>query len=249
MYTCKYCNMEFKQKSSCVIHEKWCLIPKKRDRNAESHKTCPKCGELLRAQGYKKHIVSCTGIGILRNLRNKNIGKGWNRGLTYIEIFGIAKAKQIREEISKKLKIAYFENRITGKSTTIDGEKIRTDKIRLKINERYKNGWEVRCGRCKKIDYDSPIAGKIKLDGNWEVRVATYFDKLGVKWLRNKKRFEYVNLIGKKSTYCPDFFIEDWNTYLEVKGYETELDKCKWMQFTEKLLVWKKQDLKKLNII
>lgn len=66
---------------------------------------------------------------------------------------------------------------------------------------------------------------------------------LGLTWNRNKKRFSYVNLDGKKATYQPDFFITDWNTYLEIKGYETDLDRCKWSQFNEPLLVWKKTEI------
>jgi hypothetical protein len=34
-----------------------------------------------------------------------------------------------------------------------------------------------------------------------------------------------------------------------VKGYETDLDRLKWSQFTEKLIVWKKDELFKLGIL
>ena len=74
-------------------------------------------------------------------------------------------------------------------------------------------------------------------------------DNINVKWERNKKRFKYINLNDKKSTYCPDFYIHDWNTYLEVKGYQTDLDECKWSQFKEPLLIWKRKELKDLKII
>ena len=51
-----------------------------------------------------------------------------------------------------------------------------------------------------------------------------------------------------ESTYCPDFFVIDWNKYIEVKGYKTELDEIKWTQFEEKLEVWDKNKLKSLGI-
>ena len=38
-----------------------------------------------------------------------------------------------------------------------------------------------------------------------------------------------------------------WNKFLEIKGYETPLDKCKWSQFTEPLIIWKKAQLKELK--
>ena len=53
----------------------------------------------------------------------------------------------------------------------------------------------------------------------------------------------YINLLGRESTYQPDFWIDDWNTFLEVKGYQTDLDKCKWARFNEPLIVWKKEKI------
>jgi hypothetical protein len=111
----------------------------------------------------------------------------------------------------------------------------------------YNSGWEPVCGRCKKYDYTSPIAGQVKLDGTWELKVAKFFDSVGLQWKRNKRRFDYVKPNGKSSTYQPDFFIEDWNCYIEVKGYETELDRAKWSQFTEKLKIIKSRDIGELD--
>lgn len=79
--------------------------------------------------------------------------------------------------------------------------------------------------------------------------VCKYLDELKVKWVRNKKRFNYINLNNKKSTYCPDFYIEDWDSYIEVKGYKTKLDECKWNQFPEKLIIWDKEILQQKNIL
>ena len=115
------------------------------------------------------------------------------------------------------------------------------------MHERYAAGWEPVCGRCKKYDYISPAAGKIKVDGTWELKVAKYLDSIGVKWSRNCKRFPYIKPDQSGSTYQPDFFVEDWNSYLEVKGYETDLDRCKWSQFTEPLIVWRYEEIKKLE--
>ena len=115
--------------------------------------------------------------------------------------------------------------------------------------ERYSNGWESTAGRCKKITYISNIAGEIKVDGNWELQVAKYLDSLNVLWIRNKKRFKYFNTIKQKiSTYCPDFYVYDWKSYIEVKGYKTELDDIKWKQFTEKLEIWDKKKLVDLGL-
>jgi hypothetical protein len=85
--------------------------------------------------------------------------------------------------------------------------------------------------------------------GNWELAVAKWLDTQKYNWKRNTKRFQYTNLKNVISHYTPDFWVEELNGYLEVKGYETELDRCKWKQFTENLTVWKKKDLQNLNLV
>ena len=88
----------------------------------------------------------------------------------------------------------------------------------------------------------------VTLDGSWELKVAKYFDNIGIEWERNTKRFPYINLKGKDATYCPDFYLPSKDLYIEVKGYTTDLDKCKWSQFTKKLEVWTKKELLQFGI-
>jgi hypothetical protein len=49
-------------------------------------------------------------------------------------------------------------------------------------------------------------------------------------------------------TYCPDFYVYDWDIFIEVKGYKTELDEIKWSQFEEKIEIWDKKKLNDLDI-
>ena len=76
-----------------------------------------------------------------------------------------------------------------------------------------------------------------------------YADANKLTWLRNKKRFPYIKPDGKPSTYLPDFFVEDWNSYIEIKGYETEMDKAKWDQFPKELTlkVLRKKEIGELD--
>ena len=68
-------------------------------------------------------------------------------------------------------------------------------------------------------------------------------------WKRNTKRFQYINLKGTISHYVPDFWVNELNSYIEVKGYETELDRCKWSQFKDPLVVWKRTNGDEVNIV
>lgn len=159
----------------------------------------------------------------------------WNTGLK-----GDARCV-ISESTREKLKGS------SGKALTSEKELLRVSKIRSKIITRYAEGWEPTCGRCKKYDYYSPIAGHIKVDGTWELKAAEYLDSIGVIWNRNRTRFNYTNPIGRISTYQPDFYVETWGCYLEVKGYETDLDRCKWSQFPSPLLIWRKKEILNLG--
>lgn len=162
----------------------------------------------------------------------------WNAGKTKVSDERLAKAgrtyKQSIEEGS------YVPHR------TPHSEEMKKKLSQIK-KDLYASGWEPTCGRSKKYSYHSPIAGSIRVDGTWELKVAEHLDKIGVRWVRNKKRFDYVRPDGKNATYQPDFFVEDWNTFIEVKGYETELDRAKWSQFNEKLIVIKKKELGELD--
>lgn len=160
------------------------------------------------------------------------------KGKSYEEIYGVERASEVKSKIQKAN---------TGKkqnSHLTDEQKIElSEQKRNTINKRYEDGWMPKAGRCKKYQYESPIAGVVSLDGTWEVETAKILDALGVVWTRNIKRFKYIHLNGKESHYTPDFWVEDWNSYLEVKGYETPLDRCKWEQFKNNLIIWRKEDI------
>lgn len=221
---CEKCNKKIKTKGGLKIHLKSCKGPK-----VNNSKTCPKCNFLIK-QNYEKHLNYCDGRGPRRS-RTK-VGCGWSKGLT-----------------------KYTDERVLRQSLSIKNTEPHkhTDETKLLLSkmmiERYKSGWESTAGRCKKIEYISPIAGIIKVDGTWELKVSIYLDNIGVRWIRNTKRFKYNNTIKECiSTYCPDFYVYDWDSYIEVKGYKTELDNIKWEQFKDKLEIWDKSKLLLLGI-
>ena len=180
------------------------------------------------------------------------IQKEYNKGFSQREIckkFGISSGTLYNATKHGLLKlrdrrVAVELARSKGKCklTEVAREKL-ANQARKNIIERYESGWLPKAGRCKKIKYLSSTAGEVTLDGTWELLVAKHLDKMEWHWKRNTKRFSYTNLNGKLSHYTPDFFVEELGGYLEVKGYETDLDRCKWAQFPEKLTVWKKAEI------
>lgn len=54
----------------------------------------------------------------------------------------------------------------------------------------------------------------IPFRSTYEVRVAQAFDRIGMPWVYEPKRFDLGG-----STYLPDFYLPDERMYVEVKGY------------------------------
>lgn len=89
---------------------------------------------------------------------------------------------------------------------------------------------------------------QINCDRSYELRFAKILDLINVKWIRNTERFRYFDDASSKfRNYTPDFFLAEYNCYIETKGYETDLDRCKWRDFTGRLIVIKGKDLDKLE--
>lgn len=166
----------------------------------------------------------------------------WNKGLTTKTS---EKVKQCKETYKKHFNEGKFVGSWTGKKHSIEFKQ----KMSEITKNRHAKGWDNKCGRAPKFKYHSDIAGDVTLDGSWELAVAKYLDKNKIIWKRNTDRFEYINLQGNKSFYKPDFYLINEDTYIEIKGYETDLDKCKWKQFPKKLKIWKKKDLLELSIL
>ena len=95
-------------------------------------------------------------------------------------------------------------------------------------------------GRVKKIEYNGEI-----LDGGWELLVAQYLDSNDIKWQRPLSGFEYF-WDNSTHTYYPDFYLPDYDSYIEVKGYERNRDLCKWA-VVPKLIVIKRQEIKQIQ--
>ena len=163
----------------------------------------------------------------------------WNKGLT---------SADPRVSKGSKKTSSLLKGRDLHKNLTTEQKEQKAEKCRIAIEKRYAAGWMPKAGRCKKIIYESKIAGTVSLDGSYELRVAKILDKMAVEWKRNIKKFKYADAVGRVRNYTPDFYVKDWSSYIEVKGYETEQDRCKWRDFTDKLLVWKKEQILELEI-
>lgn len=83
-------------------------------------------------------------------------------------------------------------------------------------------------GRCKWYKYNN-----IYLQGTWELSVAKKLDQVGIQWIKTKQAnhvLKYYDANNKLHHYNPDFYLPEYDCYLEIKGYWWGNDKQK-MQF------------------
>lgn len=78
------------------------------------------------------------------------------------------------------------------------------------------------------------------IDGTWELEFAKYLELQNIKWEKNKKWFEY-EWNGSAHKYFPDFYLPEYDRYVEVKGYETERDREKYKVVPNIILVKESQ--------
>lgn len=244
---CSYCNKEYivlvtERGYNKGMYKKYCsrsCAMKQVDKMLGEFLECPWCYKVFIWSGLRSHIWhKHTKEGRKFYPRLKRTGSiPWNKGLTKETDKTV---KMIGEKVSKTTK---------GRP----GVKL-SNQTKKKISEymleKYKNGYSYTGCFVKKYDYESPIAGRVSLDGTWELRVAIFFDGSELNWRRNTNRFKYINpKTNNESTYIPDFYVHDWETYIEVKGYISEVDKAKWEQFPEKLEIWDESKLKEYGIL
>lgn len=97
-------------------------------------------------------------------------------------------------------------------------------------------------GRVKIYEFDG-----MKFKGQWELKVAKCLKASGIKYTNIVKPIEYT---WQDSThlYFPDFYLEDYDLYIEVKGFERGRDLCKW-KVLDNLVILKEDDISKLDHI
>lgn len=96
------------------------------------------------------------------------------------------------------------------------------------------------CGRTKKIDY-----GGTKLTGTWELEVAMFLDRKNIRWTNIINPFQYF-WDGKTRNYFPDFYLDEYDLYIEVKGNQTDRDVAKW-SVVKNLMIIKKSEIYNLK--
>ena len=105
----------------------------------------------------------------------------------------------------------------------------------------------------KKSVYTTKDGRKIEMDSTWEVILAQKLDEIDVKWIRdNTLKLPYITRGRRKRKYIPDFYLPDYNLYIEVKGYWTDAARHKMKDVQERypnsfLILESLEEISKVN--
>jgi len=203
---------------------------------------CKYCNkECKNLNSLKQHEIRCKLNSNRINMDYINIKPGHSKGHKGTNQF--IKAKElglskpvVSDETKKKLSKVW-------KNKTLPQEMKK--KISISINKAIKEHPESYSstninGRVKHYEYNG-----FKLDGKWELEVAKYLDNKNIKWEKPLKGFTY-EWNNSKHIYFPDFYLPEYDYYIEVKGYQRERDLYKWKSI-KKLIIIKSDEIKKIR--
>lgn len=177
------------------------------------------------------HIKGNTNKGYKGNKSSNQYIKAIETGIPYI----IKDSTRIKISEGNKNKVWTKERR----------EKLSLSMKQAVINNPDSYNASNVCGRVKNIEIlNEGVLVKVK--GKWEYNVANYLIENNIRWTNDIKPFNYI-WNDKNHLYFPDFYLIDYNLYIEVKGYQREKDLAKWKYFPEKLIVLKKDEIKLIN--
>lgn len=139
-----------------------------------------------------------------------------------------------------KAKIAQTKERNGTFKHSEESKQKLSETMKRVVKEKPESYTSANRGRTKQILYDG-----VKFQGNWELIFYKWCEDNGVKCVRNTTGFPYT-WHGER-TYFPDFYLPEFNTYVEVKGFKTERDEAKWKYFPNNLLKVFKEDIIKIQ--
>jgi hypothetical protein len=188
--------------------------------------------ERLCKNNPNRQILISNFIGYNKKKKELNI-KGSNQYIK-AEKLGLPKPK-ISEITKQKLRLA------NSKRVYTTEQKLRKSEEMKRAVERNPNSYLKNnvVGRVNNIEYNGVI-----LKGSWELLVAKWLDSKSIKWEHETKSFKYE--WNGTRTYYPDFYLPDYNLFIEVKGYQRDRDLAKW-KVVPNLIVFNAKEINQIK--
>jgi hypothetical protein len=236
-------------------------------------KLCSKCNCLIATSSIVKHTNSCNGkpshavkksnnLHInepskpkdYQNLNWEEIQKFYDDNHTFKDVQ--LKYKFSTAALSKCVKSGLFKTRSPEETMRLRGTNkipVMNQELKDKISKGMRKA--VIEGRQKTlrpygtygttIRHTSWLGNEEVLHGGWELKVAKYMDEQKINWCKSKEHFTYI-FEQREHEYFPDFYLQDYDLFIEVKGQVMPKDLEKWKQFPKKLLIIDQKTIKNL---
>lgn len=179
-------------------------------------KICPKCGKEFSLSNYTRHVASCKGGNIIKTPPKRYdwsvLQKEYDNGLSYRDLefkYGVTAnsiiAAQKRGVFTPRSRseAGVLRNKRYGPNIMSDEAKERVSKWMSENNPGGKSKWYEVNG--------------IKVQGTWERDFAHLLTEQNIKWQRGKP-IPYI-ISDNKKHYTPDFYLPEYNVYIEIKGH------------------------------
>lgn len=117
------------------------------------------------------------------------------------------KSSETRKKVSNTRKVMFAEN----------------PEFKIETAQRTSDAWKkgkfdgVAVGKCKWYSYNHSSGKIFKVQGTWELAFIKWLDENNLKFTCHKGRLSY-KLNGVDRNYYPDFYIEDWKCYVDIKA-------------------------------
>lgn len=143
-----------------------------------------------------------------------------------------SKSKKGKINIGESNGMKNLDSRIKASNTR---KNLMTPKFRDNISKYTAKAWAdgkydgVKVGQSKWHEYLHSNGTTYKVQGTWELAFIKWLDSKNLTFDCHKGRIPY-KLNGKDKSYYPDFFIYEWNQYVDIKNeyhYSLQSDKFK----------------------
>ena len=195
---------------------------------------CEKCGREICLNVLNLHLKECDGNPVPKKKRGKYRGKAsWNKGLKLID------CELLRRDDSTKEKIGKNTSKSNKKRWSNLENRKKHSEIMIQTAKNYPDSYGVsNRSRAKHYEYKGE-----RFQGTWELEFFKYCERNKIECKRNRECFPYF-WREKIHYYYPDFYLEKFNVFIEIKGYETDRDVAKQRDFPvdRKLLILRRKE-------
>ena len=219
MFKCNICNKKFSTNKSMKCHYSSAHIL--RFKKIIITKICPKCENEFDVE----RTVNKDGTQNIRQKERKFCNRKCANNHIQTNEQNIARSSKLKGSLGSNWKGGIYQKikcKTCGKEITSNEygfcmkclrktkqfHKLLSESIKGKSGG-YRKGSGISKGGYYKNNY---------FDSQFEIEVAKFLDYKNIKWIRNTKRF-YFNWKRKKTYYIPDFYLSEYDSYLETKGY------------------------------